>query len=120
MYRLTPFYDVLSAWPLIGRGAGKLDEHKVKLAMAVRSKRAHWKLSEIRARHWIETARRCGVADMPTILADLVARTPAVIERVQSAIPKGFPAQTADSIFAGVRASLERLQSELSEKSQAA
>jgi serine/threonine-protein kinase HipA len=38
---------VLSAWPLIGRGAGKLDEHKVKLAMAVRSKSAHWKLNEI-------------------------------------------------------------------------
>ena len=47
-YRLTPFYDVLSAWPLIGRGAGKLDEHKVKLAMAVRSKSVHWKLNEIR------------------------------------------------------------------------
>ena len=32
-------------------------------AMAVRSKSAHWKLNEVRARHWIETARRCGVAD---------------------------------------------------------
>ena len=87
-YRLTPFYDVLSAWPLIGRGAGKLDMHKVKLAMAVRSKSAHWKLNEIKARHWIETARRCGIVDMEAIIADLVSRTPAVIDRVQSAIPK--------------------------------
>ena len=116
-YRLTPFYDVLSAWPLIGRGAGKLDVHKVKLAMAVRSKSAHWKLNEIKAQHWIETARRCGVADMPAILADLVARTPAVIDRVEAAIPKDFPAPIADTIFAGVRASSDRLQSELSEKS---
>ena len=116
-YRLTPFYDVLSAWPLIGRGAGKLDVHKVKLAMAVHSKSAHWKLNEIKARHWIETARRCGVADMPAILADLVARTPAVIDRVEAAIPKDFPAPIADTIFAGVRASSDRLQSELSEKS---
>ncbi len=112
-YRLTPFYDVLSAWPLIGRGAGKLDEHKVKLAMAVRSKSAHWKLNDIRARHWIETARRYGIPDMPAILADLAARTPDVVATVGSALPKGFPAVVADSILTGVRASAERLGAEL-------
>ena len=112
-YRLTPFYDVLSAWPLIGRGPGKLDVHKVKLAMAVRSKSAHWKLNEIHARHWIETARRCGVADMPAILADVVARTPAVIASTEKAPPKGFPPQIADAILAGVRASANRLGAEL-------
>jgi serine/threonine-protein kinase HipA len=53
---------------------------------------------------------------MQAILADLVARTPAVIDRVEAAIPKGFPAPIADTIFAGVRASSDRLQSELSEK----
>ena len=115
-YRLTPFYDVLSVWPIIGPGANQLDRHKVNLAVAVRSKTPHWKLSDIKARHWIETARRCGIADMEAIIADLVSRTPAVIERVQSLIPKGFPAQIADTIFNGVRASSERLQSELSEK----
>ncbi len=115
-YRLTPFYDVLSAWPLIGRGAGKLDVHKVRLAMAVRSKSAHWKLNEIKARHWIETAKRCGIADMEAIIADVVSRTPAVIDRVQAAIPKGFPVPIADTILAGVRASSDRLQAELSEK----
>lgn len=115
-YRLTPFYDVLSAWPLIGRGAGKLDVHKVRLAMAVRSKSAHWKLNKIKARHWIETAKRCGIADMEAIIADVVSRTPAVIERVGAAIKKGFPAQIADSILNGVRASSDRLQAELSER----
>lgn len=115
-YRLTPFYDVLSAWPIIGTGANQLDWHKVKLAMAVRSKNPHWKLSEIKARHWVETAKRCGIADMEAIIADVVSRTPAVIERVGAAIKKGFPAQIADSILNGVRASSERLQSEVSEK----
>jgi serine/threonine-protein kinase HipA len=115
-YRLTPFYDVLSAWPIIGTGANQLDWHKVKLAMAVRSKNPHWKLSEIKARHWIETGKRCGIADMPAILADLVTRAPAVIEQVQAAIPKGFPAKIADAILAGVRTSSMRLRSELSGK----
>jgi serine/threonine-protein kinase HipA len=115
-YRLTPFYDVLSAWPIVGHGAGKIPRQKLKMAMAVEGKNRHYLWEGIRARHWIETARRCGVADMPAILADLVSRTPAVIEQVQSAIPKGFPAAIADTILAGIRASSERLQSELSEK----
>jgi serine/threonine-protein kinase HipA len=75
--------------------------------MAVRSKNPHWKLSEINARHWIETAKRCGIAD-------IVSRTPAVIERVGAAIPQTFPAQIADTILD--RVSSERLQSELSGK----
>lgn len=118
-YRLTPFYDVLSAWPIIGRGAGRLDPHKVMLAMAVRSNNPHWKLSEIKARHWIETARQCGIADMREVMVDVVSRTPAVIDRVQAAMPKGFPAQIADKILAGVRASSERLKTELTERAKA-
>jgi serine/threonine-protein kinase HipA len=81
--------------------------------MAVRSKNPHWKLSEIKARHWIETAKRCGIADLEAIIADVVSRAPAVIERVGAAIPKGFPTQIVDSILVGVRASSERLRSEL-------
>jgi hypothetical protein len=53
---------------------------------------------------------------MEAIIADVVSRTPAVIDRVQAAIPKGFPVPIADTILAGVRASSDRLQAELSEK----
>lgn len=42
-YRMTPLYDVLSAWPLIGTGPHSLQYKKTKLAMAVRSKAAHYK-----------------------------------------------------------------------------
>jgi serine/threonine-protein kinase HipA len=75
--------------------------------MAVRSKNPHWKLSEIKARHWIETTERCGIADMETIIADIVSRMPAVIERVGAAIPKNFPAPIADTILTGVGAAEE-------------
>lgn len=84
--------------------------------MAVRSKNPHRKLSDIKARHWIETARRCGIADMEAILAEVVSRTPAVIERVWGAIPKGFPAAIADTILVGVRASSARLRTKLTER----
>ena len=39
-YGLTPLYDVMSAWPLIGEGPGLLSEHKIRLAMAIRSTNA--------------------------------------------------------------------------------
>ena len=115
-YRLTPRYDVLSAYPMLGHGHGKLVRQKVKMAMAVEGKNRHYRWDEIRARHWIETGRRCGIGDMEAIIADLVARTPAVIDRVGGALPKGFPARIADTILDGLRASSERLQSELTER----
>ena len=55
-------------------------------------------------------SRRPGVAtiaDVEAIMADLVSRTPAVIERVGVAIPKNLPAAIADRILAGVNASSE-------------
>ena len=49
---------------------------------------------------------------MSAILADLVTRTPAVIEKAENALPKGFPAKIADTILAGVRISADRLEAE--------
>jgi serine/threonine-protein kinase HipA len=112
-FQLTPRYDVLSAYPMLGHGRGKLAPQKVKMAMAVEGKNRHYLWDGIHARHWIETARHCGIADMEAIIADVILRTPAVIERVEAAIPKGFPAKIADSILEGVRASSERLQTEI-------
>ncbi len=117
-YRLTPFYDVLSAWPIVGHGAGKIPRQKLKMAMAVEGKNRHYLWDGIHARHWIETARRCGIADMEAIVADVVSRTPAVIDRVQAALSKGFPAAIAESILDGVRASSGRLRTELSERTK--
>lgn len=111
-YRITPFYDILSTWPIIGRKASQLDYKKAKFAMSVRGKNAHWKLADIHARHWLETGKRCGLADMPTLLAEIIGQTPDVLDRVASALPKKFPAQIADTIFAGVRTSARRLKTE--------
>ena len=41
-YPLTPFYDVLSAWPSGGRSAGKIPRQKLKMAMAVEGKNRHY------------------------------------------------------------------------------
>ena len=102
-YRLTPFYDVLSAWPIIGRGVNKIDWQKAKMAMAVRSKNAHWKLSEIKARHWDAVARTTGLGSATPLLEEIAAQVSQVIENVNSQLPRGFPTNVQDPIFAGLR-----------------
>lgn len=100
-HRLTPFYDVLSAWPVIGRGARALDPKKVKLAMAVRSKSAHWKLAEIRPRTWDATTRAAGFGDARELLHEVSLAAPKAVEATGRELPAGFPAEIRDKIFEG-------------------
>jgi len=108
-YQLTPRYDILSAYPMLGHGHGRLAPQKITMAMAVEGKNRHYHWERIQARHWIETARRCGIADMKEILADVVARIPEILERVNAQVPAGFPARILDSIFDGIRRASGRL-----------
>jgi serine/threonine-protein kinase HipA len=108
-YRLTPFYDVLSAWPIIGPGPNKFDYHKVKLAMAVRSKNAHWKLAEIKAGHWDAVARMAGLDNATEIFHDIAVQTPRIIAKVNLQLPKKFPAGVRDKIFEGLQRMAARL-----------
>ena len=110
-YRLTPFYDVISAWPIIGTGPNRIEWRAARLAMAVRSKHAHWKLAQIRPTHWDVVARRAGLGDSHSIRSELADTIPTAIARVSSALPKDFPTQVADTIFAGMTRGRERLLS---------
>lgn len=109
-YRLTPCYDVLSAHPFLGHGRNMFAPEKIKMAMAVESKSRHYRWKEIRLRHWLETAKRCGVSDMSEIIDEMAERVPEAIGEVESSLPKGFPPAIADSILTGASASLKRLK----------
>lgn len=108
-YRLAPLYDVLSAWPMIGRGRGKLELPKVRMAMAVRSKNAHWKLNEIRASHWHAVARRAGLGDADDLLHTFAGDGERVLAKVARGLPKGFPATVSEPILDGVARGLRGL-----------
>jgi len=112
-FHLTPLYDILSAYPVLGHGRGKLAPEKIKLAMALRGKNRHYRWREIGARHFLETARLCGLGDMKAMMEEVVAKTPGVIEQVRGLVPSQFVAQIAASIFDGVRMQSEQLKSEL-------
>jgi len=110
-YRLTPLYDVLSAYPVLGKRAGKLSPKKVKLAMAVEGKNRHYHWDSICRRHWNETARRCGLGrDAEALLTDLLSKTGAVIDNVGAKLPKAFPANVAEPILEGLKKASERLR----------
>lgn len=99
-YRLTPFYDIMSAFPTSsGRG---INTRKLKLAMALKSTSSgnKWHLEKIYPRHFIATAETSGFCTirMQEILDEFVVTFPNAIEQVVNLLPNGFPAQIIDSI----------------------
>lgn len=112
-YRLTPRYDILSAYPVLGHGRGRLSPHKIRMAMAVSGKNRHDRWKEIAARHWLETAKRSGFREMRSVIEDVISRTPAVIQQVQKIVPTKFPAQIAETVLEGIKGTARELAEEL-------
>lgn len=103
-YGLTPLYDVLSAWPVIGHGTNKLPLKKVKLAMALRGgSRPHYRLAEIQPRHFESLANSFGDPDAWPAMKDLAERVPAAIERVQMKLPADLSPFVWSSITSGLK-----------------
>jgi serine/threonine-protein kinase HipA len=89
-FGLTPLYDVLSTWPVVGKRANQLDIHELKLAMALRGTSAHYKIVEIQPRHFQALADRYPDADAWPAMLELAARVEGAIKAVQRRLPQGF------------------------------
>jgi serine/threonine-protein kinase HipA len=107
-FTMTPLYDIMSAYPAMGRGPNQLDPKQARLAMAVVSKNKHYLLSEIQPRHWREMGKRCGI-DAEALVAETVDQVPAVLAAAAKALPSGFPAFVSDRIFAGLQRAADRI-----------
>ena len=90
-YRLTPLYDVLSAWPVIGQGANSLSPQKARLAMGLRARNMHYRLREIRARHYRELAENSGVPTVWDKMLELVNNVPPSLAAVEKRLAPDFP-----------------------------
>lgn len=111
MYRMTPLYDVLSAWPIIGERANHLSWHDAKLAMAFRAKNTHYKLKDIYPRHFKSAADKLGLAgEVDSIIEEILAATSTVISDVGSMLPALFPPRVSDTVFAGLEKSAKKIQ----------
>ena len=107
-YRLTPLYDVLSAWPIIGNGPGQINLRRAKLAMALRGKNTHYHLHEIQTRHWQALAAQSGAPDAFDAMVALVLQVPYALEQVEALLPPGFPVRVFRSIRTGMLAQAEK------------
>lgn len=112
-YSLTPLYDVLSAWPIIGHGPNLVSIHKAKLAMAMRSKNAHYKIREIQARHWLALAQSCGASGVWPKMQAMTQEVDAALSRVEGNLPQDFPDQVWEAVQQGVRSQAALFQSEV-------
>jgi len=109
-FSLTPLYDILSAYPILGSGKNQLAPQKAKMAMAVTGKNRHYKWAEIQPRHWLATAGTIGLdSTAAEDISHLAADTQSVIEKVTKSIPKEFPNAVLDPIIDGLAKAAERL-----------
>lgn len=102
-YKLTPFYDVLSAYPIAAKR--QLEWRALKMAMSLKSKNRHYYWDTIQARHWIAMAERCQFSKerMKVIIDDVCENMEGVINTVSGLLPAHFPQQIAESLFTGMR-----------------
>ncbi|UVC29401.1 type II toxin-antitoxin system HipA family toxin [Pantoea sp. SOD02] len=112
-FRLAPFYDILSVYPMIG-GKG-LNIRDAKLAMGLKgSKGKKYAVEQIFPRHFIETAKAVGFdpAAMQRVLRELSESVDDVIERVCQQLPEDFPPSIQATILDGLKMRATRLKPE--------
>jgi serine/threonine-protein kinase HipA len=110
-FRLTPLYDVISAYPVLGHGRNRLAPEKAKMAMAVRGRGKHYHWDRITVRHWRESAAAWGMTgEIESILSELSEAAREAASRVAAELPKDFPASVAEPIFKGLKKAIVRLE----------
>ncbi len=103
-YEMTPIYDVLSVFPILGPKQDQIARRKAKLAMAIRGSKNYYEIDSIMKRHFIAHAVSVGISKEEAIrvIDEIIAATPAVIEHVYGLLPEGFNKSLADSILQGM------------------
>jgi serine/threonine-protein kinase HipA len=103
-YQLTPLYDVLSAWPVVGKKANEIAPEKVKLAMSLPGQKPHYLLKNIQRRHFELLGARMGLgARTLDAIDELLAKARDAIGSVEKEVPDGFPTSLLNRVLEGMR-----------------
>lgn len=98
-YRLTPFYDIISAFPVLG-GTG-IHISDLKLAMGLNASRGKkTAIDKIYPRHFIATAKALKFPEtqMQAILDTFAKQIPQALDHVMSLLPADFSGSVVESI----------------------
>ncbi len=103
-FRLTPFYDVMSAFPAATKR--QIQIQKATLAMSVAKR---YKLKEIVRRHYVAAAKEAGFSqrELNEIIDELKESVPTLADQID--MPKGFPDEIFTQVFGGLEKQLRRL-----------
>lgn len=106
-FALTPFYDVLTAQPLVDER--QVERQKMKMAMSVGDNKNHYKMDEIHGRHFIQTAKQAGLPEViaKEALEEITDKAKKAIEEVEKKLPPDFPEQIHESVKAGMEQRLK-------------
>jgi serine/threonine-protein kinase HipA len=96
-FRLTPIYDVLTAQPSLD--TRQIKRKQMKLAMFVGNNR-HYRIDEIKGRHFIQTAERAGLPKSiaTDALEEVAEAADAAMKTIEKQLPSGFPEQIHVSV----------------------
>lgn len=108
-FRLTPFYDVLTAQPSLD--SRQMRRNGFKLAMSV-GNNSHYRIHDVAGRHFVETARKARLPQslVERAIEEILAAGPTAFERVQPSLPENFPGAIHDSVQAAAAARVQQLE----------
>lgn len=109
-FRLTPFYDIISAFPVLG-GAG-IHISDLKLAMGLSASKGRKNaVDKIYPRHFMATAKALKFPQdqMAAILQEFAQKVPLALEEVIAALPEGF----SERVVRTIRVNMLRLHARL-------
>ena len=109
-FSLAPFYDVMSVYPLIAKGS--LSLKKVKMAMAVVGKNRHYKLSEIKARHFWETGKLCRIPEkeITRIFNEIIGKSEKLADFLKDNLKNDFPKDISEPILQNLMQKVKELK----------
>lgn len=108
-YRLTPLYDIMSAYPLMEKK--QLHPRKIKMAMALKGKNSHYHWHTMQRRHFLDTAKAVNYSPEKAeiILNEMLGKVDKVINEVREKIPRDFPKEISQPIFEGLYLAKQKL-----------
>jgi serine/threonine-protein kinase HipA len=108
-FRMTPFYDVISAQPSVD--SKQILWKQFRLAMAFGTK-PHYQVRQISPRHFFETADQAGIGRqvIESVIQELRDGAASAVESVVASLPASFPDEIASSIEAGFKGRLRLLE----------
>lgn len=94
-----------------GNGPNRWAEQDINMAMALPGKNRHYLAHNIMRRLFNSTARMVGYGEnAEPLIEEVIARTPAIVDKVRAELPAGFSEKVADRILGGVLAAARSME----------